>query len=364
MFQTRVIYYVIGGILVLAIIAGIIFFISPSTQPVVSQETPEQKTVTFSVFFSQKNVSATDCSQVLPVKRTIPYTTGVATEALQQLFLGPTPQELQQGYTGALIASSSPLIRISIDSGTAYVDLEDIRKTHGNLSTSCGAGAFFSQVTNTLTQFSSIQRVIFAIRENPQTFYDWMQIGCSLENEYCNPAYFLMAGKNSSSWTTYTDPQKLYAISYPSLFSKTERPRLFDPVITKETESVSFTHRIPIKFCGMSGECSPSTIDLQIQLSVLNSPLSEVTRAIASSTTQEPQPFTVGEKTGVVASMGVEGEGIYEYAIPLSVTQTLFITRTYIDEASNITYKTAPLFIPFEDQRELFNTILSTLKIL
>ena len=241
--------------------------------------------------------------------------------------------------------------------------LHDIRKTQSQLSSSCGSSAFLAQVTNTLTQFSSIQHVIFAINENPKIFYDWIQVGCSLENKYCNPTHFLIASKSSSLWATYTHPQKVFSISYPPSFSKTEHPRLFYPVITRETKSVAFTHSIPVKFCGMSGECSPNTLDMQIQLSVLDASFSDVTRAIASSTSQEPQSFTIGERTGVFSSMGVEGEGIYEYAIPLSGTQTLFIARTYIDEASVISYKTAPRFIPFEDQKKLFDEILLTLKV-
>jgi len=186
-------------------------------------------------------------------------------------------------------------------------------------------------------------------------------MGCSLENEYCNPTYFLIAGKESSSWTTYTDPQKLFSISYPSVFIKTKKNTSFLPVAP--TSSTLLTYQIPTRHCALSGVCTPSTINMQIQLSVLTASFSDVTRAIASSTAQEPQSFHVGEKTGAFSYMGVEGEGIYEYAIPLNTAKTLFITRTYIDEASNIIYKTTPLFIPFEDQKELFNEIVSTLKI-
>lgn len=349
--------YIFIGI-VLVVIGILFYFLTPITSPV---ETREEKTITLSVFFSQKNISATDCSQTLPVKRTIPYTTQVAQEALNQLFLGPTSTELQQGYWGALVSSSSPLIRISINEGTAYVDLQDIRKTQSAISSSCGMSAFIAQVTNTLTQFSSIQKVTFAITGNPQTFYDWVQLGCSLENDYCNPTHFLLASKNSSSWTSYVDPQKLYSISYPSSFIKTKNTISLASIAT--TSSISLAYRIPTKHCSLSGKCVPLTTNMQIQLSVLNAPVSEVTRAIASSTSQEPQSFTVGERTGVFSYMGAEGEGMYEYALPLNKTQTLFATRTYIDESSMIIYKTAPLFIPFEDQKELFNEILSTLKI-
>ncbi|MFA7201640.1 MAG: GerMN domain-containing protein [Candidatus Paceibacterota bacterium] len=352
--------YISIVIVVVFIILGIFLYsLVFSTPPL--PEISKEKTVTFSVFFSHKNISAHDCSQVLPIKRTIPYTTGVATEALQQLFQGPTPQELQQGYTSALVASSSPLIRISIYEGTAYVDLHDIRKTQTHISSSCGMGAFISQVTNTLTQFSTIQKVIFAINGNPQIFYDWIQMGCSLENEYCNPTQFLIAGIRGSLWTPYTDTQKLFTLSYPSLFTKAKSNT--SVLSLTPISSILLTHRIPTPHCVLSEKCTPFTTNIQVQLSVLNAPLSQVAQAIASSTAQEPQPFHVAEKTGVFSYMGAEGEGLYEYAIPLNTTHTLFITRIYIDEASIITYKSAPLFIPFEDQKKLFSEILNTLKI-
>ena len=348
----------IGALAIIA--AGLFFYIvdlSPATSPTAKDE---EKTITFSVFFSQKNVSQNDCSAVLPVKRTVPYTTGVARAALEQLFAGPTTDEIQQGYSSALTATSSPLINIAVEDGTAYIDLQDIRKNQSQISSSCGSSAFLAQITNTLTQFSSIQHIIFAINENPQTFYDWIQAGCSLENEYCDPSYFLIATKNDSSWTTYVDPQKSFSISYPHVFTKSKNTTTLSGLTSS---GATLTYRIPTKHCALSGVCTPTTANIQLQLNSVSATYDEVVKAIASSTGQSPESFTLGNITGSTSSMGVEGEGLYEYAIPLTKTKTLLITRTYIDEATVISYRTAPLFISFDNQKKIFEEILRTLKV-
>ncbi len=342
------------------IVAGLFFYILDLSLVTSPTAKDEEKTITFSVFFSQKNVSQNDCSAVLPVKRTIPYTTGVARAALAQLFAGPTADEIQKGYSSALTTTTSPLIDIAIEDGTAYIDLQDIRKTQSQLSSSCGSSAFLAQVTNTLTQFSSIQHVIFAINQNPQTFYDWIQVGCSLENKYCDPSYFLISTKDSSSWTTYTDPQKSFSISYPRVFIKSKNTTTLSGLTSS---GATIIYRIPTKHCAPSGACTPTTANMQLQLNNVSATYDEVVKAIASSTGQSPEPFTLGDITGSISSMGAEGEGLYEYALPLTETRTLLITRTYIDETTLISYKTTPLFISFDNQKKLFDEILRTLKV-
>jgi hypothetical protein len=45
-------------------------------------------------------------------------------------------------------------------------------------------------MTNTLKQFSSIEKVVFAIEGNPTTFYEWLQLSCNAESNNCDAKPF------------------------------------------------------------------------------------------------------------------------------------------------------------------------------
>jgi len=345
---------------VMIVVAGVLFYILfpvTTTAPTIPEN---QKTISFSVFFAQKNVSANDCSATLPVTRTIPYTKDVAQASLNQLFTGPTADELKRGYSSAFTASSSPLIRIFIKDSVAYIDLQDIRKTQSHISTSCGSSAFIAQVENTLTQFSNIQKIIFAIQENPQTFYEWTQIGCTPDNQYCNPTPFFIASKNSTSWVTRVNTQKTFSFSYPAVFKK-HQTTITLPASSTPYSAQEFTYTVNQRHCALSGVCTPATRNMVITTATI--PLPYETIQTLFTTIQQPERIQINTYTGISSSMGAEGEGMVYYAFPLSGSSTLIFARSYIDESIISIYKSTPLFIPYEDQRELTQEILSTLKI-
>jgi hypothetical protein len=352
----------IGIFLLGILVAGGIFFyfFFPKLSHTPPSTNENQKTLTISVYFGHKNISLNDCSQTLALKRVIPYTTGVAYSALEQLFLGPTKEEQQAGYFSVWGNDSSILKSIHIDNGTAYVDLHDIRPVLQNISSSCGSSAAFAQLNATLTQFSTIHSVRIAIDGSPKTFYEWVQIGCAPQNDYCNPAPFLFSNKNSDVWATHTDSQKLFSVSYPKLFSKKETTITLYP-LKALYPATELSYDIPVEYCALSGVCVPRTKNISIQIASL--PLSyEETRAVLTKDLLS-EHIEIAGKDGFSVSMGAEGEGLYYYAIPLTKTQTLLITRAYIDESIIISYKTAPEFIPFKDQKKVFDEILKTLQV-
>lgn len=132
-----------------------------------------------------------DCGRVYSLNRDIPLTQAVAKASLRELFAGPTLKEKEEGYTSFFSEKTENILKkIKIENGVAYVDLADIRTIIPNASTSCGGAQFLAEVDKTLKQFSTIKKVIFAINGDPKTFYDWIQIGCSLENNDCDPTPF------------------------------------------------------------------------------------------------------------------------------------------------------------------------------
>ncbi|MGQ9675961.1 MAG: GerMN domain-containing protein [Chloroflexota bacterium] len=145
------------------------------------------------VYFNNGKLAAEPetCRVVHPLERVVPKTPAVARAALEQLFVGPTTEEQALGYTSPFSARTKSILRsVNIRDGTAYVNLADIRQIIPNASTACGSAQFFAETEATLKQFSTIQRVVYAIDGRPTTFYEWMQIGCDDAIGNCDEAPF------------------------------------------------------------------------------------------------------------------------------------------------------------------------------
>lgn len=128
-----------------------------------------------------------ECNSVYPVARAV-YRAGKSPLVLlRQLFAGPTPEEMAQGYTSFFSDATKDSVRgVALRNGTAYVNLADIREVIPNASSSCGSASLLAQIEETLMQLPGINRVIIAIEGDTQTFYDWIQIGCGEVNDDCD----------------------------------------------------------------------------------------------------------------------------------------------------------------------------------
>lgn len=157
------------------------------------QATNNGEKTEFSVYFgnSKLNANIQDCSLVFPVDREVSKTLAVGQASLEELFKGPTLEEKKLGYTSFFSDATKNILKsIKIIDKVVYVDLKDVRFIIPNASSSCGSAQFLAEMTNTLKQFSSIEKVVFAIDGSPTIFYEWLQLGCSVENNDCDAKPF------------------------------------------------------------------------------------------------------------------------------------------------------------------------------
>jgi hypothetical protein len=106
---------------------------------------------------------------LVPVLRTVPKTQSVARVAMEQLLAGPAGQELADGAgISSVIPEGTELLGISISNGTATVDLSGEFASGGG---SAGMMIRLAQVTYTLTQFPTVQRVTFWIDGRPVSVF-------------------------------------------------------------------------------------------------------------------------------------------------------------------------------------------------
>jgi len=122
----------------------------------------EQKTTTVSIYFpnSIKDPGFMDCRVVHRVTRTIAYTEGVATAAINELIKGLTPDEMKNGYV-TQIDPNARIQSLSIKDGVASVDLS---KELASKNVGLCAGQFIqAQIEQTLLQFPTVKKVIVSI---------------------------------------------------------------------------------------------------------------------------------------------------------------------------------------------------------
>jgi hypothetical protein len=148
---------------------------------------------TIIVYYSNSRRSGNDqaCEVVYGTERNLSGTGSPTEEALRELFKGPTAAEAKQGYSSIFSETTRDiLISVKTVESKAYVNLKDIRPIIPNASSSCGSAQFLSSVGETLKHDRQITAVYYAINGNPQLFYDWIQIGCDVKTNNCDPAPF------------------------------------------------------------------------------------------------------------------------------------------------------------------------------
>jgi spore germination protein GerM len=150
-------------------------------------------TVTLTLYFgsTEMNPGLLDCSKVYSVERVVPAAPDTAETALLQLVAGPTEKEMTEGYVSTFSTATRSILKSAkIEKDTAYVNLVDVRPILPSVSSSCGSSAFLAEVENTLRGVAPVTRVIIAIDGEPATFYEWVQLGCSADNDYCDSSPF------------------------------------------------------------------------------------------------------------------------------------------------------------------------------
>lgn len=149
-----------------------------------------EQTMNINIYFQtyKDNANLIDCGKLAMVTRTIPITKTPATAALEQLFLGPTAQEKSDGVIDYIITeeTSNTLNQIFIKDSIAYLDWKDLRQVIPSASSSCGSTGFLKPIEATLKEFPTITKVIHAIDGQPSIFYNWIQIGCTPDNNNCD----------------------------------------------------------------------------------------------------------------------------------------------------------------------------------
>jgi spore germination protein GerM len=131
---------------------------SPSASPTASPLPSSTQTTTYELWFNYDGY-------LFVTHRTEPFTAGVGTRALEMLLGGPTNAE-DAAKVGTSINPGTRLLGLSINDGVATVDLDEAFRAEETPAIAVGS---LSQIVYTLTQFDSIQEVLFQVDGTPLT---------------------------------------------------------------------------------------------------------------------------------------------------------------------------------------------------
>jgi len=147
----------------------------------------------FKVFFNNTklNPEMLDCRLVYPVEIPVSGTLSYEEQSLRALFAGPSDAQLEAGFQSFFNTTTAKILRsVKVVENVALVNLKDLRTLIPNANSSCGSAQFLSQIENTLKQFPHVYQVYMAIDEDPSRIYEWLQLGCTEMNFYCDKTPF------------------------------------------------------------------------------------------------------------------------------------------------------------------------------
>lgn len=116
------------------------------------------ETMTIKAHFSQ--TGQTDCSKTVAIQREIPKTEAVGRAALEELLEGPTEEEKGAGLFTS-IPEGAKVQSLVVENGIARVDFSEILQFQ--VGGSCRVAAIRAQITSTLKQFPTVDKVIISI---------------------------------------------------------------------------------------------------------------------------------------------------------------------------------------------------------
>jgi spore germination protein GerM len=137
---------------------------NPSGSPAVTTA-PDATTVVRVYFYLGGELGT---AGLAPLLREVPETRAVATAAMNALLAGPTPAESGEREITSAVPAGSRLLGLGVENGVATVDLSsEFESGGGSMSIFVRLG----QVIYTLTQFPTVDTVVFEIEGQPVTVF-------------------------------------------------------------------------------------------------------------------------------------------------------------------------------------------------
>ena len=149
---------IISG-LVLAVLAGAVWFLKNPELPVVIK--PSSETIKVKIYFNNGKMDPEfSCNKTFAVEREVVKIQSLARTAIEELLKGPTEKEKSEGFFTS-INSGVKIQKLVIENNVAKIDFDP--QLEFQIGGSCRVAAIRWQIINTLKQFSTVKEVVISI---------------------------------------------------------------------------------------------------------------------------------------------------------------------------------------------------------
>lgn len=117
----------------------------------------------------------------------------------------------------------------------------------------------------------------------------------------------------------------------------------------KFSQDIGLSKILPIQYCGLSGECQPTTTNYAVTVGLLD--LTE-TQLLAFPIADDFTKVNRNLATIYEYSQGAEGEGINYFFLVMPDSKIFVVAHRYLDETTNLRYKNVKNFTTYKKQTE------------
>lgn len=165
--------------------------------------------------------------------------------------------------------------------------------------------------------------------------------------------------------TTFTNGQYGFSFQYPADLEIGDDSIVIAPNYEERIPAKSFTRKLDKEYCDLSGlpeGCKPYTDNPKVYSVVIGGSVDGLVKEW-TELFGAPEMVSIGGREFSFWTQGAEGEGMNYYFTELSPDLTLLLAYRYLDENTLISYKGYPGFWDLAKQKEVFESIVSSLKV-
>lgn len=97
-------------------------------------------------------------------------------DTMNWLLKGPRQSEEEKVSSLFSRRTAGMVNSVTIESGVAYIDFDDLRNIIPNASTSCGSTSLLAELDRTAEQFPTVDRAVYSFEGSVEAFYGWLQL--------------------------------------------------------------------------------------------------------------------------------------------------------------------------------------------